>query len=429
MGTQTRHGVATIFSLPNELLAAITLAGQEVRVADLHTGSGSQWQTRSETFKSEWTLSHVSHHFRDVIVGAPALWTLVEADLGKIGSAEILKLYLERSRTYTISAILLEGENTPSIEKTALERIILEVHRIRTLKIVLREWGVEMLNPFCDVAAPHLEHLELVDAASHMGPMSVAMFSSGAPRLTFLKINGLDLELGETPWTASLTHLEFYRYPGRIETLVALTAQSPMLVHLYLDAEGVVGQWERFHIPTLKSLHLWISEEHQSGYLVTLLDFFDTPALTGLVVEGTHGAQICALLNSTSLPHSSFPALTSLSFVSEGSCTCESDLDSLPHLPPPFAPFPALNKLTLIHQCFTSTLFQGLLEPTSKPWPLLELTICPKLGMFEGTRGALEVAANSKRERGEPLPKVKLFHSRAVWENWDERRSGDVEIF
>ncbi|KAF8213742.1 hypothetical protein K438DRAFT_1804569 [Mycena galopus ATCC 62051] len=422
----TKTCVTTIFSLPNELIATVALAGQEDRVADLHTGSDSQWQTRSETFKSEWILSHVSHRFRDVTVGAPALWTLVEADLDKKGWAEILKLYLERSLTCTISVILLESENTPSIEKIALERIVLDVHRIRTLKIAFTGWGADMLNPFRDVAAPHLEHLELVDAPSQMGLMSVAMFLPGAPRLSFLKLDSI--QLTATPWIASLTHLELWGNSGNSNDLVALTAQCPMLVHLYLDGVYPGVDRQRFHIPTLKSLHLWISEEHQSGYLVALVDLFDTPALTELMVEGTHGVQIYTLLNSTSLPHSSFPALISLSFVSEGSCACET-LDYFLYLSPPFTLFPTLTKLTLINQCFTCELIRDLLGPTSQTWPLLELRICPRRGVLEEVCDALEVAAHSKRERGEPLPKVKLFRSRTSLENWDERRARDVEMF
>ncbi|KAF8213786.1 hypothetical protein K438DRAFT_1804666 [Mycena galopus ATCC 62051] len=235
MSAQARP--TTIFSLPNELLAAIAAVGQDDRVTD-------SWQTPSRTFKSEWTLSHVSHRFRDVMVGAPALWTFAEADVDDDRSVEILKLYLERSRACIISTILRESpaSNFRDVDEplpTQVGRLVQHVNRIWMLRIALRtKWVVEMLSRFRDVAAPHLQRLEIVQNDGRPGE-TIAMLS--APRLT-------------AQWTASLTHLELRSIPA------AITAQCPLLVRLYLDlAETTSTQTTRFHIPTLKFLHISIA--------------------------------------------------------------------------------------------------------------------------------------------------------------------------
>ncbi|KAF8213789.1 hypothetical protein K438DRAFT_1804670, partial [Mycena galopus ATCC 62051] len=219
MNTQT-DTTDTILSLPNELLVAIAAADQEDRVADLYS---SHWQTRSRTFKSEWTLSHVSNRFRDVIVGAPALWTLPEADLNKTGSMEILKLYLERSRPCEVSATLRESQARFFRDDDFL---------LTQINELVLHWGAQLLDAFRDEVAPHLQYLEIVyvidkETVSDEPEDAVAMFSSGAPRMSFLKLVRIELQFTATPWTASLTHLELHAYPGNNTDLAALTAQCP----------------------------------------------------------------------------------------------------------------------------------------------------------------------------------------------------------
>ncbi|KAF7340169.1 hypothetical protein MVEN_01935500 [Mycena venus] len=222
-------------SLPNELLEAIVVAGQEDRVTD------SNWQTQFGTFKSEWTLSHVSRRFRNVIVGAPALWTLAEADLDVEGSAEILKLYLDRSQGYKISATLRSDSKVAHYD-ILLRRLNPLVHhinriwRLRMMVVLREEWGAAMLVPFRDGAAPYLQRLEIVNNLIEGDNWGIQMFCSGAPRLSFLRVDGFKFELPAAPWAAPLTHLELrrstrYLDPANVRNLVAVTMQCHSLVH------------------------------------------------------------------------------------------------------------------------------------------------------------------------------------------------------
>ncbi|KAJ7356845.1 hypothetical protein DFH08DRAFT_1075934 [Mycena albidolilacea] len=413
----------TISSLPYELLVAIAAAGQEDRVAE------SNWEIHTTTFKSEWTLSQLSQRFRDAIVGAPALWTLIETDFSE-GSVEILNLYLERSRASKLSIILRQHLSSRAVGKRLLlqgtNHIIPHVHRIQRLRILLeKRWAWDMLALFRDEAAPHLQHLEIVCATLDETPL--VMFSSGVPRLDFLKIDGFVLQ---SPAAAfALTHLELRKdrcidpaYPT-LNQYAALTAQCPLLEHLQLDVNWVPEEAPRFLIPTLKYLRISIPGE-DADYLLTVVGIFDAPALTELVFDGTHGDQIAFLLGRKTLPHSIFPALTSLTFFLRDSCMCESapNRNHPSHtISSPLAIFPALSRLTLINQCFTKHLIQDMLGPASHPWPLLKtITLGAANDSFEGVGAAIEDIVDSKRQRGEPVPEVQLFQLPEVFEEWNE---------
>ncbi|KAJ7837231.1 hypothetical protein B0H14DRAFT_3870557 [Mycena olivaceomarginata] len=70
----------------------------------------------------------------------------------------------------------------------------------------------------------------------------------------------------------------------------------------------------------------------------------DAPALAELILNGAHGDQVAFFLCLKSLPQSSFPVLTSISFICRGSCLCETQ-PGLPYHPlssPPVL-FPALS--------------------------------------------------------------------------------------
>ncbi|KAJ7806134.1 hypothetical protein B0H14DRAFT_3882472 [Mycena olivaceomarginata] len=410
----------SIHSLPNELLVAIAVAGQEDRVADLYRPG--HWQSDSTTSKCEWIWSRLSQRFRDVIVGTPTLWTLIETDFSGEGSIEILKLYLERSRTCQISVTLHEPSESHLLDEGDLEGrvtggIVPQINRIRWLRIMLgpTAWDPEM-------------HLEIVSTDHDAG--TGALFLSGAPRLSSLKIDGFTHRLPAPVWTATLTHLDYRASGPDIHNLAVITAQCPLLAYLHLRIAYVVPDATRFHIPTLSFLHIFISDDEPADYLSRVVDLFHSPALTEFIVYGSHGDQIALLLSLKTLPHSSFPSLTSLTFLT-GSCSCETLDGNRPSYPISCPPgvFPALSHLTLINQCYTEHLIQEMLGPASQPWPLLKIiTLGVRDVSFEGVHDAVEGAVNSKRQRGEPLPEVRLARAPEFPGDWNEDIYFDAEM-
>ncbi|KAJ7614629.1 hypothetical protein DFH06DRAFT_1484174 [Mycena polygramma] len=433
--------MSTIFSLPNELLVDIAAAGQEHRFGPVDS------RLRSMASKPEWTISHVSRHLRDVVIGAPSLWTLVEASSHTAGSTKILKLYLERSCAGTLSLMLHVGYKfqkmvapSDSIQNYALVKkqlSELDSHLTRTWRLRIVLWSRLLLPTLRDISARNLQHFEVVikdrsDVTETELPAEI--FSAGPPmKLKFLKISGLKLPLPVPQWTASLTHLELCGGPSRLSNLgtisAALTAQCPLLVHLHLD-KLYTSSVTRLHVPSLKFLRISAADYEDEFYLLDKMGLFDTPALTEFIVDGAHGDQIFVLFNETSFPHTSFPALTSFSLVHSGSCTCETNVplgNSISS--PPLALFPALSSLTLINQCFTPKLVEDLLGPASHPWPQLQtVTLRPKGGNVDDVCSALRDAADAKRQRGQTLPKLRLSSELLSLEDWRER-GVDVEKF
>ncbi|KAF7367445.1 F-box domain-containing protein [Mycena sanguinolenta] len=420
-----------IFRLPNELLVAIAAAGQEKRIAETFS-QHSRWQTPSATFKSEWTMSQLSRRFRAAIIGAPNLWILAEAELEHQGSVEVLKLYLERSQACKISITLRESQTSDLEYDHLLDRISLiaaHFNQIQMLRIAITDCRKEMWNLFRDAAAPVLEHLELINVYNKVGD-TVEMFSSGAPKLKFFKLDNFVLDSFSAPWTASLTHLELLKCPANTPDLPPIVAQSPQLIRLHLDTD-FDRSGAQVHIPTLEFLHVVIPNEEDSDYLVAILNLFDTPALTELKIEGSHGDQIAVLFNSTLL--TSFPVLTSLSFLYKGACGCDST-DDFSYRPIAKSPplFPTLTSLTLVNQCFIRNLIPDILGPDAPPRHSLNTVTLylkdnPEM-VVQNVCIDLEEAGKARRERGDVLPKVQLFHTVSAFYNWDNGAGLDFEM-
>jgi hypothetical protein len=421
----------TISSLPNELLVAIAAAGQEGRVSDLQNLKGFK-------SKSEWTLSHLSRRFREAIVNAPTLWTFVEVNLGDEGSVEIFKLYLERSRACHISVTLqyrLPHSSIPAVDMPPhliaerIGQIVPHVNRIWRLHVALKSNVIRTL--FRYTQAPNLQHLEIENVFPYeRGPVEI--FSSGAPRLTSVKITGFKTQFPVPPWTATLTDLELWMAWDSEDSdgtsfCVAFIAQCPLLVNLVLDTRNLALEGLHFHIPSLRSLRLLLWENGEEDDLVEALSVFDTPALTELVIANSHGHQIFVLFNATHLPHMSFPALTSLIFTNgTWSCTDETDhtISS-----PPLLLFPALSSLSLINQCCTPNLINNIFGPSSQPWPLLEaVTLCPQTSSLVDVAGALRSALPSRHEPGQARLKWRLSPALFFMDEWREM-GADAERF
>ncbi|KAJ6495382.1 hypothetical protein C8R45DRAFT_987163 [Mycena sanguinolenta] len=420
MSTQTP--AITISSLPNELLAAIAAAGQlRTRVPGLLPDA-----------PSEWTLSHVSHRFRRVMISSSALWTLLEVDLHSEGSVGILGLYLERSQNYSLAVTLqhrseLREDSERELVTKRLSQLVLHINRISWLRIAVQEWGGDLLlAPFRDLAAPILQHLEVVNLIDyyHWGP--ITLFLAGAPRIRFLKVYDQRLRLPGPQWMSSLTHLELRRYHrlGAVEdqgdkSFDKVLAQCSSLTCLYLDMEGVPLD-RRVKISSLQSLYITISESHN---LAEIIDIFDTPSLTEFTIMGVHGLDIFEFFNSTRLPRTSFPSLASLCFVENDRrpCYCEYNKMPFPQGPcPPFRLFPALSSISLINVCFMSRIVKGVVPASATCSVLQTIALSPRTAATEDVRSAVLDAIHSYLQYGWPLPTLRLSPALASCEDWQK---------
>ncbi|KAJ7084029.1 hypothetical protein B0H15DRAFT_404359 [Mycena belliarum] len=414
-----------VFSLPNELLVAIAVVSQE--------SESESVLYDSFVCRPERTLSHVCRHFRKVLIGTSILWTLVGANLTLEGSVETMKLYLTRSGTCRIRVSLYE--TSPMVDEDScvmegLAQLLLNAHRISRMAVRVGSEGSisTLLGVFSDAAAPALQRLEIRVTGPELPQFPLRIFSSDPPQaLTALILNGFIPKLPLPPWTASLTHLETELFEETADSCVLeLVARCPLLVHVSLDLSRspVLQRFGRIALPSVKSLHVGLNIDAGAPYLLELIGFLDAPVLTDLVVRGSHGNQISPLFDSSSAVNSSFPALTSLSFINRAECGGESgDASFVPYtrsitsLPPRH--FPALSSLTLVNQCFTYDVVREIVGPTSPPWSLLEtLTVCPpRRPSWESTFPDVIL---SMRRRGHILPKLRFSRSLFSRPDWDE---------
>ncbi|KAJ7164906.1 hypothetical protein C8R46DRAFT_1097575 [Mycena filopes] len=406
-----------LLTLPNELLVAIAAAG-----------SNQDHIVVRRRYRCEWTLSQVSRRLREVIIGAPTLWTLVELDLHHRQFTDIAQVYLSRSRACHICVLFRETKDIDSDHLIAERIRVLVPHlsRIKRLRLFLYVDPEVALSPLRHVHAPNLERLEIMSSIDPPdSTRAFEIFSLGLPKLIFLSMKGVAPNLPLPPWTGALTHLEFDGY--EMSLAAKIIAQSPSLVHLSLGMVDVtVG---RLCIPSLNSLRLSIPDSEDDTFLLAIFDIFDTPALIELIIGGTtHADQIFALFDSTSLPHSSFPALAFLTFDNQSDqCSFAPEINPIP--PPRL--FPALSSLTLIRQCFTSTLV-GMLVSTGHPWPLLKtLTVCPLGWELDAVSDTLW---NARPTKPRALPEFRLSGSllarmRKREKEGDEESGMDMKLF
>ncbi|KAJ7856198.1 hypothetical protein B0H14DRAFT_2753133 [Mycena olivaceomarginata] len=438
--------MSPILSLPTELFVAIGVVGQEDCLSD-------------PAFKShslEWILSHTSSRLRAAIIGAPTLWTRVEADLTDESSVEIAKLYLERSRAREIWANLYhdwDGGDSDALHALMAVRFhhfIPHINRMWRLRIATKtismEWAKELLAATGTIAAPKLQHLELVNNIeddqhnyNYYSPAGVAPTADllwlDAPRLDFLKMVAFNPLIGSK--MANVKHLELWCIEGVGNLFTTISARCLSLVYLYLDMRNELlpdpSMRRCLRIPSLKSLHMMLpyDTEDDEWFLLRIIDFFETPALSELMIESVHD-DIYPLFNKTSLAHASFPALASLSLINREPCAVGCDNITTPPYTisaPPLALFPALSSLTLVNHCYTENLVTDILGPDSGPWTLPQtITLCPREATLDAVSDALQIAVGSQHQRGQALPKFRLSSALASLENWGEI-GADVETY
>ncbi|KAJ7856597.1 hypothetical protein B0H13DRAFT_2357331 [Mycena leptocephala] len=300
----------SVFSLPNEILVAIVAAAAEDDYVDFPLEQGGD--------HPEWTVSQVSRRFRDIVIGAPTLWTVVEVHLILKESIEIFKLYLERSRGCKIWANLREvswdREIVPHhVIAEGLSHIVPHIKRIQRLCIMSNPESVAaMLAPFQYAEAPYLEYLQLRVPGFWLRSMEI--FPPEAPRLTRFVLHGFRPRFPVPQWAGTLTHLEYWETEDEKDEdgnsfFATIVSQCSSLVHLYVDTLQMRYRGSPLRIPTLKSLHLLINPDADDALdLLKVVELFDTPAVTDLTFDYAHGDHICVLFNPTSVPRSVFPA-------------------------------------------------------------------------------------------------------------------------
>jgi hypothetical protein len=122
---------APVYSIPNEILSAIFEAACFPR---------SRWPLDFFEIK----FSHVTHHWRDVAVNTPRLWTEIKV-FGMKNSLDMVEAYLTRSKSIPLDMkvyLTIRSQSTPSV----IQAICSHVGRWRRLSVACGASHRELLS-------------------------------------------------------------------------------------------------------------------------------------------------------------------------------------------------------------------------------------------------------------------------------------------
>ncbi|KAJ6588182.1 hypothetical protein B0H19DRAFT_1366858 [Mycena capillaripes] len=265
--------------------------------------------------------------------------------------------------------------------------------------VISTVWATQLLDPLFEIAAPKLQVLEIVNELKSHVVWGMELSSLGAPMLAVVK---------------SLASSVDFEDSGGHSFLVTITAQCLSLVHLSIDLSALATLAHQSHMPSLKFLRISVSHETRRPLLSPILNLFDTPTLSELIIEGVDAEQIATLFVSRENHRSPFPALTSLAFVDTDSPLCGYPDVLRGSISQQYVlGFPALSSLSLINLCSEPDLVPYVLGPG----PLLKtITLSPRECNFTDVCNALLDGVRARRQSGEALSKFRASEA-FLWQS------------
>ncbi|TFK57850.1 hypothetical protein BDN72DRAFT_851950, partial [Pluteus cervinus] len=172
-----RNTLPPIASLPNEILSKVFLLCHRLNV---NAGPNKTAQKNVEQRgAARLVLSWVSHHWREVAVSYPDLWTFVSK-----GNLEYMQKCMNRSKNLDLTVNLLDPD------AQHIHECFLAMHRIRSLDVDIDPNALEDRIPggVWQQPAPHLVSSTITNMDLD-GPQAAAMFSAVHPRLQHLAVH------------------------------------------------------------------------------------------------------------------------------------------------------------------------------------------------------------------------------------------------
>jgi len=316
---EMRNMSARTYNLPSETLSTIFEAG--LSETSYPTPRAMAFLDRSQQplpIPFEMLVSAVSRRWRIVALQTPRLWTDLYINFAQPMQG-LHDLYLYRSKMCLLDITLvpfarhMESDFTDSHDvgisfKQHMELLIPYVARWR--KLVIRKAFVGRFSAAYSVLA-HLyaPALETLVAEIHgQPPLTMEVFSGGAPRLSSVELNGVFFR----PPQGAVKRVELSIYAGPTFSYAQLSQLiHPMstLTHLTMDLNMPTHtNHPSIELPSVISLDI-------SCHSFPALRFLDFPALEKLTFRGSSRETIGAVIQH----HRLYPVVTSLTIVSQDS--------------------------------------------------------------------------------------------------------------
>ena len=374
----------------------------------------------------------MTHHWRDVAVNTPRLWTDIKV-FGTKNSLDMVEAYLTRSKSIPLDMkvyLTIRSQSTPSV----IQAICSHAGRWRRLSVACSASHRELLSLlFRSLHSHSAPLLELVDINAgkleeDVDPEEASVYdgedsgnedandrfreilTGGSPLLTTIKLCGLHLH-NDMPALRMVTTLHIYapKTPLLCTECCTIFSGLPALTNLWLcnfRLEFLPGSASSVTLPSLLSLHIMSTAAvHADSAFLRILW---APQLTHLLFDdfGHQDMEIIRKIPGWSITSPRYPSLSTLEVNSVGFTLSTWDIiDKY---------FPTVTNLIL-----SSTDIDYLPDvlgpssnassPTDVRWPNLQVFTC---NGFELPRDIepLSVALSTRLATGRPLRKLCFPH-------------------
>jgi len=249
----------------------------------------------------EVIVSHVCHQWRTISLGFPRLWTsfFYEADPPFDVPLQRFDTYVKRSAALPLRICLdFQSGNDDPDNIQLVEKAVEHVHRWQHFTMYSSdETAMQPFNLLHDTSAPMLEYLTLApgvnldditeddrpDVVTNMDP---CIFKGGAPKLTYLMLDGYSMRHALPP----LSNITILRIEKQNRDTVPVFERAPFLellslpslsqLSLYGDLIEPFGSPRTIHMPNLKRFRVG-----EFDTIWDLLPIIRAPQLDTLIIH------------------------------------------------------------------------------------------------------------------------------------------------
>jgi len=326
-----------ILGLPVEVTCLIfTFAQVAAQLPSVHESKDDESEEDDDKgededdFLLEVVVSHVCHEWRSISLGFPKLWTsfFYEAGSSFVVPLQRFDTYLKRSAALPLRICLdfQSGSDDPDYVQL-VEKAVEQVHRWQHFSMYSNdETAMQPFHLLNDISAPMLEYLTLVpgvdldeiaddDSLHVVTNMDPCIFKGGAPKLTYVMLDGYSLPNALPP----LSNITILRIERQDCDVVPMFESAPFLELLSLpslsqlslrgDLIAPFGIPRNVHMPNLKRFRVGDFET-----IWDLLPNIRAPQLDTLIIHMCQSASefLTGTIHSSPDMSYAFPSLRKL---------------------------------------------------------------------------------------------------------------------